>query len=267
MACLRLARLVGTAILATSVAACSVYVNVEVGAPASGADASASKTPRPDEVCSTGLLEIQGLQVCVQEPFPNASGALVAVGILNPRYDAAALIKPDYRALNADGTQATGGLRSMVGSESGLLALPGGGWAHDYLTVPSGTAKTAIQLDVTWLPGKSAAYAAYTRLQIHTTCIRNRPFTGCLLLNRNAYPISVRLQVSLISTKPDGSWVVEREIGDGPDVVLPAGGVDTLVAASDDETSAITDWLALDATNRFNVDATSSLSQPEFPGP
>jgi hypothetical protein len=263
MARLTLARAAGAAVLVISTAGCSWYVHVDVNGPT--AAAVASQTVRPDEVCSTGLLQLEGIEVCLQQPTANASGAVVAVGFVNPRSDAAALITPRYEVTTPGGTQATG-VASMIASESGMMALPGGGWARDFLEVPADTSSTTVQLQVSWLPGKGS-YPPYTRLQLHTQCLNDRPFTGCLFINRDAYPISVRILVLLISNKPDGSWVLERAISDGPDVVLPVGGADTFVQASGNETRAIADWLALDATNTFSIDMTSSLDQPEFPNP
>jgi hypothetical protein len=152
----------------------------------------------------------------------------------------------------------------MIDSGSGLLALPGSGWARDMVEVPSDTAATQVTLDVTWLPGKGG-YPTYTRLKVRASCVLDRPFTGFETMNPNPYPISIRLLVALTASRADGSWVVERMVSPGPDVELPAGSDGTVVAASPDLTATITNWLALGHDHSFSVDARSSVAQPEFP--
>jgi hypothetical protein len=244
-------------VAAVGLSACSVSVFVAPG------DGLPSVGPSPTaETCPTGLLEENGVQVCVQGPFPRQAGNLLVVTFMNPRQDAAALVVPTYTLSASDGTPVADTSTSMAMADKGLLVLPGSGWAIDYRFVSTDVTKVTVMPAVTWLKGKTS-YAPYTKLQFHSDCYKVQPFAGCQWINHNAYPIRVRSEIDLIATKTDGSWTVESVVAGGPEVDLAAGST-TLVPATSAQVSAINDWLAADSANRYQQQIETTPDQPEF---
>ena len=242
---------------AVGLSACSVSVFVQAG------DASSTVGPSPTaQTCPTGLLEENGVQVCVQGPFPRQAGNLLVVTFMNPRQDTAALVVPTYTLSTADGTPVADTSTSMAMADKGLLVLPGSGWAIDYRFVTTDVTKVTVTPAVTWLKGKTS-YAPYTKLQFHSDCYKVQPFAGCQWINHNPYTIRVRSEIDLIATKTDGTWTVENVIAGGPETDLAAGST-TLVPATSEQQSAINDWLAADSANRYQQQIETTPDQPEF---
>ncbi len=230
--------------------ACSFQVNVWTG-----------PTARPDETCPTGLQRISGISVCVQF-VSNSAGSIVAVGFVNPKADQAALLTPAYELWDSAGQKSSATATSLVNSQSGLMATPKA-WANDYFQVPADVAKATVTIDVTWLSGRGDY--SFTRMKYHGDCYQQAPFTGCTWMNPNSYALKVHSVVTLYDRSSSGALIPEKVIGGGPDTLLDTGGGDVFVPVSNEQSSAIADWLAGSTAHRFDANIALSLDQPEFP--
>jgi hypothetical protein len=237
----------------------------------SGSPASSLSPPPPTASTASPHVDCQGtaaemgqIDVCTTVTATMDGHSFFTATYMNQSGDSDVVVEPTYSLWSSNKAPIQTIPESLVSSESGLLALPNGGWVEDYGFVPAATATITVSLTASWKP-RASAVARYQSLRFWPTCFDDKPFAGCEWINPNSYDIRVRSRILLMSDSTgQGGGNTQQVVDDGPTVLLKANST-TLVPVSDGQAAAVSAWLIKDAANGFRPDVEPTLDQSPSP--